>query len=122
MSQNFIRDGSGKVIGTRPGSEGGSSGGGGGSSSGDGGGGGGGSDENMFHIGTEKNVQQGINAAFVGGGAGIATSVLGIRGLPESFQGFALESTMRGMSLKGVLSSLSLAKPRQAVQGRNAPR
>ena len=104
MSDGFRRDGSGKVIGVDTSGSSGSS-----------GGGGGGDEGSMLRIGGEANVQQAINAVAHAGAANLFASILRIKGLPETFQAFALEATMRGLSLKGILSTLSLAKPGQAL-------
>lgn len=98
MAENFIRDGSGKVIGTTGGGDANSSS---GSSSG-------GDDSKLLRVGVDSEVTSAINNMFE---AGLMNSFNPIRGLPQAFQGFAIEATMRGMGLQGITSSLSLPSP-----------
>jgi hypothetical protein len=102
-------------------SEGGSSGSsGGGGSSGSGSAGG---DETLgLKLGATPEFVQAVNSVAQAGTLAMMLGIMFIKGLDAVFQAFAIEATMRGGSLQGLTSSLSLAKPRQAVQGKSAAR
>jgi hypothetical protein len=102
-----------------------SGGGGGGGDSGgssSGGGSGSGDESKEFKLGANSDFVQSINNSAQGGVAAALLGVLGIRGLDQTTQSFAIEASVRGGSLQGVASSLYLTKPRAAIQGKNGGR